>query len=526
MIIILIPIMIILLLPALTVITSFAKQHRKHELHVHRFRPTNPTKYAYHHDQSSFLPSIIYQQQIPVPLRLDLPTSMVDSRHTVYYPLEILDESTATMDHGDDETSNDQDPGTGDDRYGGLNLRFLMEAHASRYAYKDMDSRKGVLVPHEPVDDYYFAWDDDIARNPNTDEWALDEGHCRRHSWHRHRRLNCNTFHELDTVTLLQEQDFRFLGQGAYRQVYRVIHDHPDTDDPEDSWEKSVLKTFRWVGEGGGVETYGPIDYEYMRIDAMVAETFSSNERFVDIYGYCGISMLAEYMNNGDLEAQAMPFYSRSEKNYQDWDEAQRLHLNSLYPQEKLRIALEMAEAVACLHNHPDGAIVHNDIQLAQFLMTTDGTTTENTKYLTAFNDFNRAEILMFDEEHERYCRYRNGPGNGDWRSPEEYFDEQLTLQIDIWSLGMNFYALLTGTGPFPDRSVLEVQRLVMDKQLPEVDPRITDRSFEEGILYKIMEKCLVYDPSERIDISTLVLLLRGAWEESHKRLSVPEHET
>ena len=28
--------------------------------------------------------------------------------------------------------------------------------------------------------------------------------------------------------------------------------------------------------------------------------------------------------------------------------------------------------------------------------------------------DFNRAEFMLYDEENGEYCKYRNGPGNGD----------------------------------------------------------------------------------------------------------------
>lgn len=431
--------------------------------------------------------------------------SLVDDEPFMLQPHgRILDDRTV------DDSSDDSD-----DRFGGLQLRLLQESDQSRYAYRDKDAAIGQRVPHQPIDDYYFAWDDDIARNPNTDEYAKEEGHCRRHSWHKRRPLNCLNFHEMDRATLLRDADMRFLGAGAYRQAYRIIHDFPDDED-DDQYEKSILKTYRWEGEGGREDSYAYIDMEFMRIDALISEIYSSNERFVDIYGYCAMSMMAEYMWHGDLEAQAMPFYSRSARNYQTWNETQRLYLNRLYPHEKLRIALEMAEAIAFLHNYPGGAIVHNDIQLGQWLMTSDGSSSE--RYLTALNDFNRAEILMYDEEHEHYCRYRNGPGNGDWRSPEEYDDDQLTVQLDIWSLGMNFYALLAGTGSFPERTVREVQELVMDRQIPEVDPRITERSFEEGILTKIMRKCLVYEPTERLDITNLVLMLRGAWEESKRR--------
>lgn len=46
------------------------------------------------------------------------------------------------------------------------------------------------------------------------------------------------------------------------------------------------------------------------------------------------------------------------------------------------------------------------DIQLAQFLLSKDGK--------LKLNDFNRAEIMLFNEKDNEYCKYRNNPGHGD----------------------------------------------------------------------------------------------------------------
>ena len=51
--------------------------------------------------------------------------------------------------------------------------------------------------------------------------------------------------------------------------------------------------------------------------------------------------------------------------------------------------------------------VVHDDIHLAQFLYTDDGR--------MKLNDFNRAEVMLYDEEKEEYCYYRNGRGGGNW---------------------------------------------------------------------------------------------------------------
>jgi serine/threonine protein kinase len=89
------------------------------------------------------------------------------------------------------------------------------------------------------------------------------------------------------------------------------------------------------------------------------------------------------------------------------------------------------------------GIIVHDDIQLSQFLITKEGT--------LKLNDFNRAETMLYSDEEQVYCRYKNGAGHGNFRAPEEYVDNPLNEKIDVWSFGNIVYALLTGLWPFPD---------------------------------------------------------------------------
>ena len=48
---------------------------------------------------------------------------------------------------------------------------------------------------------------------------------------------------------------------------------------------------------------------------------------------------------------------------------------------------------------------VHDDIQLCQWLRKRDGT--------LKLGDFNRAEIMDYDEEGGEYCLYNNGHGYG-----------------------------------------------------------------------------------------------------------------
>jgi hypothetical protein len=142
--------------------------------------------------------------------------------------------------------------------------------------------------------------------------------------------------------------------------------------------------------------------------------------------------MFSELMELGDMESISVPSYNRpscdDDVEFYLQDEADVEPWNDLSPMAKLEYALLMAEAVAVLNNYENGVIVHDDIQPAQFLPTKDGLKFVRIHVLLCFaffaygqtthtfaqNDFNRAEIMLYDEDNQEYCQYRNGIGSGD----------------------------------------------------------------------------------------------------------------
>lgn len=134
-------------------------------------------------------------------------------------------------------------------------------------------------------------------------------------------------------------------------------------------------------------------------MDAIVAERLTSSPRIYDIYGYCGLGILSEFFPHGDLEEEIVPDEDASvDEGYSPQ--------NELSPVQKLIVAKQMADAVADLHGHEGGIIVHQDIQLSQFLWNAD-------KTIVKLNDFNRAEFVLFDDHKNEYCGYWEGVGSG-----------------------------------------------------------------------------------------------------------------
>jgi serine/threonine protein kinase len=216
----------------------------------------------------------------------------------------------------------------------------------------------------------------------------------------------------------------------------------------------------------------------------------TSARSIVDIFGFCGISVLVDYIGGP------------SANDFVITEDSSNLDLN---PTEKLNIALDMAEGIAELHGFEWGVTVNNDIQYVQFLLD------ENKRaYLS---DFNRAAPMSWDEENEEYCGYYEGRANGELRAPEEYMEELLDEKIDVFSFGNVLYTLLTRRESYDmmDDYYEEWRPLVVQGIVQTINSEIKGNSFAESALSSVMEKCFEYYPAQRLDIFKVVSLLRDA---------------
>jgi hypothetical protein len=109
---------------------------------------------------------------------------------------------------------------------------------------------------------------------------------------------------------------------------------------------------------------FGPGEYEFVRMDAMVAERLTSSPRIYDIYGFCGLSILSEFFPYGDIEDEVVTgsgyLLTKEEQQRQKSDDLKSY--NDISSERKLDLSLQMAEALADLHGNEDGTIVHQDV--------------------------------------------------------------------------------------------------------------------------------------------------------------------
>ena len=369
------------------------------------------------------------------------------------------------------------------------------------------------------------------ALNDNTysyirsrEEWPEDiedvKTECRHPGWARKPKPSCNAFHEM---VMSNWNDKQYVSHGDFRDVWLLDH-FPLSGNPyEDVLYQTALKMTRYY-----------IDYEreqYWGIigDANVMEALTASPRIVDIYGYCGGSVWVEPMP-GDIVSKIV--YDKGEgliKPEKLDDKKELKPQNEATTEEKLDMALTFAESLADLHGYHGGVIVHDDIQLAQWLKTPNKT--------IKFGDFNRMVALPYNSKTGKYCKYRFNSRPWRYRSPEEYESYLLknkslgwmNEQIDTYSYGNTIYALLTGLWPFYDMDDDKVvSHKVINGSRPFVDPRYRHRKFIEKRMVDIMEECWKQDPEERISIFEVVKQLRDVKKEYYDFIGLPlndDHE-
>lgn len=351
----------------------------------------------------------------------------------------------------------------------------------------------------------------------------------------------CNAFHELDLARPYDDPNeyivpraensqvmIKYLSHGYYRDVWTVEENpwlwptffEPEEESPDrkfgfldeertshlvrTAYRTAVLKTFRTDRE------LDQDNWEMIQIEAIIMERLTKSPRIMNIYGHCGFSVTAEVVpiefEEVVVDHGGNGMYSR--KKVENRNKGGIRPYNDFTPSEKLEFALEMAESLADLHGFEDGIIVHDDVQLCQWLHTTDGR--------LKLGDFNRATIMQWDVENEEYCDFNNGEAYGNYRAPEEFAMKNLDEKIDVFSFGNNIYALLTGLWNFYDvDDDGEVHTMLIDQKLAYVDPRFRKRSFAEKKLVELMEKCWIYDPNDRISIFETVEFLRNVIKEN-----------
>lgn len=340
---------------------------------------------------------------------------------------------------------------------------------------------------HTKVEQYPSDRTDDTQLYPFTDSndepvkssmerrIPIEHGDCKPlHDWQTSFYPSCNSVHELGIVESMGKRSssqFKLFGtKGYWRNAWRV--DSPSFI--QDTWDTFVLKTLKLA------HRFEERHYEHDRIDAVAMERLTASPHVIDIFGFCGHSVMTEFADGKSVGELA--------------DKAKKKRL------KRLEIARDIASGLADIHDiDGDGtaSLVHYDINPAN-VVSIGGR--------LKFNDFNIAVMRTRNETSGEMCGIPSQYPNPQWRSPEEAKNsDNLTEKIDVFSMGHIFYRLICGHGPWnkiepggkPDNEVLNEK--VKNGTLPFVpEDVLRDQNPEVVAIREAMFMCYTYDPVKR----------------------------
>ena len=272
----------------------------------------------------------------------------------------------------------------------------------------------------------------------------------------------------------------------------------------EDMKTAVVLKTFKY--EHNMEDAF----FEFNRVDAISMERLTSSPYVMDIYGFCGMSVVTAYAGETVTDI-----------------------VDSINPLGKLFMARLIAKGLSDIHGIDGGGkqctLIHNDINYANVMVG-------GPRRLPKFNDFNLAVLQMRNMHTGLTCPFTHHFPNPQWRSYEEQVGptgvtRELSEKIDVYALGNIYYRFIVGKGPWktaPWRTKYErnsAGKLDPFKITQKDKLRIAQMKREEGAmppipddimvkikkepalyaLYKAMKKCYKFDPAERPSARALV---------------------
>ncbi len=274
----------------------------------------------------------------------------------------------------------------------------------------------------------------------------------------------------------------RFLGQGAFAEVYRVRHN---------IFGQQAMKVFKRVGMQ--LEEVVEILYEPVLLANInhpnIIRVFDADTTETPKGMCCFFTM--EYVAGGTLE--------------QFW----KSFGDKFVPVKTVMNIMHQIGKGLCFAHSCNPPIVHRDIKPQNILV--------------GYNDIGlRASIVDFGlaKKFNLLTMALTGLGTRIFKPPEVLTNLKADSPAgDIWALGICFYLLLTDRFPFSDEFDLEA--LDMDRfERPLLPPSRFNVSVDE-VLDDIVFRCLAINPKERFQNALELIQALDQWQQKGKQRKI-----
>jgi serine/threonine protein kinase len=292
--------------------------------------------------------------------------------------------------------------------------------------------------------------------------------------WQLATYTTCNLLHEVNVPhhSLLSMA-------GSWRSVWKVNTDH----------DLMVMKLLHLR------RNFTPDAYYAHRIDALAMERLTFSPYVVNVFGFCGMSVLTEY---ADMSARDV------------------IKDRNLSYTTRLRLARDLSLALSHVHTGPvpkghikrgHSSLSHSDLNIANAV---------HVGNVTKLNDFNLAMLIPWNVTSQRPCGMVSHFSNPLWKSPEEIANKSLIDpdRSDVYALGNILFQIFTKHQPWTHLeesmpSIEQVIELKLSGLLPHVPAKYlqTNRTEKKALYYAAMA-CFEPNPDKRLPAARLAQAL------------------
>lgn len=173
--------------------------------------------------------------------------------------------------------------------------------------------------------------------------------------------------------------------------------------------------------------------------------------------------------------------------------------VKGISPRRALAIAVGVLDSLTEAHEH---GIVHRDLKPENVFLVQQEGGSEFVKVL----DFGIAKFLYDDQSTPSLTLKGRAMGTPTYMSPEQAKGARLTVQSDIYAVGVLIYEMICGVPPFQGENAMEI----MLKHVNEPPPGLTISELKGSVIDRAVLRSLAKNPAHRFETARDFLAALG----------------